>query len=212
MYCLCVNVYCTTATGCQPNCSWQIYHIISRIKIVAVIVHPCTCEEYIPEITASKVRSSVESTTLWKQSSKWCIVYLSEDHHSFHTNHTRIAEWHVGRTDHHYVFVGRWLWGIIPLWSAIILCHILSCIHSFYNLNYIANTLFVFGRHLCEYEMVKASCMSSQICLTGTLEGKFLFSCAQWIQRQGRVTVLNLPYFPAHKMHHDIFVRNFRKK
>jgi len=27
MYCLCVNVYCTTATGCQPNCSY-IYHII----------------------------------------------------------------------------------------------------------------------------------------------------------------------------------------
>jgi len=26
MYCLCVNVYYTTATGCQPNCSWQIYH------------------------------------------------------------------------------------------------------------------------------------------------------------------------------------------
>jgi len=21
VYCLCVNVYCTTATGCQPNCS-----------------------------------------------------------------------------------------------------------------------------------------------------------------------------------------------
>jgi hypothetical protein len=20
VYCLCVNVYCTTATGCQPNC------------------------------------------------------------------------------------------------------------------------------------------------------------------------------------------------
>ena len=29
MYCLCVNVYCTTATGCLPNCSWQIYRIIS---------------------------------------------------------------------------------------------------------------------------------------------------------------------------------------
>ena len=29
MYRLCVNVYCTTATGCLPNCSWQIYHIIS---------------------------------------------------------------------------------------------------------------------------------------------------------------------------------------
>ena len=27
MYCLCVNVYCTPATGCLPNCSWQIYHI-----------------------------------------------------------------------------------------------------------------------------------------------------------------------------------------
>jgi hypothetical protein len=29
MYCLCVNEYCTTATGCQPNCSQQIYHITS---------------------------------------------------------------------------------------------------------------------------------------------------------------------------------------
>ena len=27
MYCLCVTLYCTTATGCQPNCSEQIYHI-----------------------------------------------------------------------------------------------------------------------------------------------------------------------------------------
>ena len=25
MYCLCVNVYCTTATVCQPNCTQQIY-------------------------------------------------------------------------------------------------------------------------------------------------------------------------------------------
>jgi hypothetical protein len=25
MYCLLVNVYCTAATGCQPNCSQQIY-------------------------------------------------------------------------------------------------------------------------------------------------------------------------------------------
>jgi len=25
VYCLCVNVYCTTATGCQPHCSYQIY-------------------------------------------------------------------------------------------------------------------------------------------------------------------------------------------
>ena len=27
MYCLSVNVYCITATGCQPNCSYQMYHI-----------------------------------------------------------------------------------------------------------------------------------------------------------------------------------------
>jgi len=27
VYCLCVNVYCTTATGCQPNCSYRIYII-----------------------------------------------------------------------------------------------------------------------------------------------------------------------------------------
>jgi hypothetical protein len=25
VHCLCVNVYCTTATGCQHNCSLQIY-------------------------------------------------------------------------------------------------------------------------------------------------------------------------------------------
>jgi len=25
MYFLYVNVYCTTATGCLPNCSWQIH-------------------------------------------------------------------------------------------------------------------------------------------------------------------------------------------
>ena len=30
MYCLCVNVYCTAATGCLPNCS-KIYHIISLL-------------------------------------------------------------------------------------------------------------------------------------------------------------------------------------
>jgi len=33
VYCLCVNMYCTTATGCQPNRSSQIYHIISYQKI-----------------------------------------------------------------------------------------------------------------------------------------------------------------------------------
>ena len=31
VYCLCVNVYCTTATGCQPNCSYRIYIISNNI-------------------------------------------------------------------------------------------------------------------------------------------------------------------------------------
>jgi len=31
VYCLCVNVYCTAATGWQPDCSLQIYHISYRI-------------------------------------------------------------------------------------------------------------------------------------------------------------------------------------
>jgi hypothetical protein len=26
----CVHVYCTTATECQPNCSYQLYHTINR--------------------------------------------------------------------------------------------------------------------------------------------------------------------------------------
>ena len=29
-YCLCVNVYCTTATGCKPNCNIISYHITSH--------------------------------------------------------------------------------------------------------------------------------------------------------------------------------------
>ena len=40
--CLCVNVCCTSPTGCQPNCSYQIYHIICliwrMIPIVAMFV------------------------------------------------------------------------------------------------------------------------------------------------------------------------------
>jgi len=34
VYCLCVNVYCTTATGCQPNCSYQIYHIMNTSTVI----------------------------------------------------------------------------------------------------------------------------------------------------------------------------------
>ena len=31
VYCLCASVCCTAATGCQPNCSQQIYSISHRI-------------------------------------------------------------------------------------------------------------------------------------------------------------------------------------
>jgi hypothetical protein len=49
MYCLCVNVYCTAATGWLPNCSWQVYHIISYhiiLRIIAVLktkTHQIVC-------------------------------------------------------------------------------------------------------------------------------------------------------------------------
>ena len=33
VYCLCVNIHCTTATGWQPNCSYQIYHILFIMRI-----------------------------------------------------------------------------------------------------------------------------------------------------------------------------------
>jgi len=53
VYCLCVNVYCTTATRCQPNCSYQIYHMVSYIisytskdnkKVIHVKVTFITCK------------------------------------------------------------------------------------------------------------------------------------------------------------------------
>ena len=37
MYCLCVNMYCTTATRCQPNCSQQICLSICFIKESAFV-------------------------------------------------------------------------------------------------------------------------------------------------------------------------------
>jgi hypothetical protein len=33
MCCLCVNVYCTTATSCQPNGSYQIYYHIGAFLL-----------------------------------------------------------------------------------------------------------------------------------------------------------------------------------
>ena len=39
MYCLFLNVYCTTATGCQPNCSNQMY-----LTITHIILYRYQCE------------------------------------------------------------------------------------------------------------------------------------------------------------------------
>jgi hypothetical protein len=39
VYYLCVNVCCTTATGCQPNCSKQIHHIINTHNIKECVSH-----------------------------------------------------------------------------------------------------------------------------------------------------------------------------
>jgi hypothetical protein len=32
-YCLCINVYCSAATGCQPNCSYIYIYIYTYIHI-----------------------------------------------------------------------------------------------------------------------------------------------------------------------------------
>jgi len=43
---LCVNVYSTTATGCQPNCSqhiYQIYNLVDRYSTVPEhLLHLCS--------------------------------------------------------------------------------------------------------------------------------------------------------------------------
>jgi hypothetical protein len=46
VYCLCVNVYCSTATGCQPNCSFIYIYIIVQFCVMCVAqnkqrVFPC---------------------------------------------------------------------------------------------------------------------------------------------------------------------------
>jgi hypothetical protein len=48
MYCLCVNVYCTTATRCQPNCSWQIYQNKFVVLLPSRISENRTTHSYSP--------------------------------------------------------------------------------------------------------------------------------------------------------------------
>jgi hypothetical protein len=66
LYCLCVNVYCTAATGCQPNCSKQIYHIIYHIipyhitshQVVINAVRRC-CWLYVESANSDKCLSCI---------------------------------------------------------------------------------------------------------------------------------------------------------
>ena len=50
MYFLCVNVYCTTATGCLPNCSWQIYQYKERHEQTNILL--CQCSAYMKCVKA----------------------------------------------------------------------------------------------------------------------------------------------------------------
>jgi hypothetical protein len=49
VYCLCINVYCTAATSCQPNCSKKININIKNISLVCVCGLSYTaCEAHAP--------------------------------------------------------------------------------------------------------------------------------------------------------------------
>jgi hypothetical protein len=63
MYCLCVNVYCTTATGCQPSYSWQIYHIIYHISCIIIsYIISCHIISCIISYHTPKLAVQLEST------------------------------------------------------------------------------------------------------------------------------------------------------
>jgi hypothetical protein len=40
---MCTVLYCTAATGSQPNCSWQIYHTKSKALAQKACWYPCKC-------------------------------------------------------------------------------------------------------------------------------------------------------------------------
>ena len=42
MYCLCVNVYCTTATGCQPKLFCCFVVLVNSVVLCTVCVYICT--------------------------------------------------------------------------------------------------------------------------------------------------------------------------
>jgi hypothetical protein len=46
VYCWCVNVYCTTVTGCQPKCSWKIYMKLTHWNRKKLLVSQCTNSKF----------------------------------------------------------------------------------------------------------------------------------------------------------------------
>jgi hypothetical protein len=63
-YCLCVNVYCTTATGCQPNCSYQIYHIL----------RPLNCRFHTVDFSETLQRSTILHRCVNQRTSAFIII------------------------------------------------------------------------------------------------------------------------------------------
>jgi len=64
VHCLCVNVYCTAATTCQPNCIYQIYHITSHHIINIISYHIITCHTIYQKWSAYRQVSTHSGTTI----------------------------------------------------------------------------------------------------------------------------------------------------
>ena len=81
-YCLCVNVYCITATMCQPNCS-SMYHIIYHINS-----YHCDHTD-IPKIWEMlTIGCSNTTTPLVTRRSLWSNFWLKRAFLLFHSPHT----------------------------------------------------------------------------------------------------------------------------
>jgi hypothetical protein len=72
VYCLCVNVYCTTATGCQLNCNQQIYNIISYQSIcLSFITLHAKDQRIIPKLIDNPIVSPGTPTLCHASSANW---------------------------------------------------------------------------------------------------------------------------------------------
>ena len=63
VYCLWINVYCTTASGCQPNCSQQIYQNISNhCRIISFVT------------SNDKIHAIIRCIMMWQ--TKLAVIYI----------------------------------------------------------------------------------------------------------------------------------------